>query len=578
MSALWAYTGRPDGEIERRLAAALRHRGHMGAEAGAGVAHGRSATIGVALAYPDHRLGGLAVAADGSVSLAVAGRLDSGVTVDDVLARYRCEQMTAIETLKGEWIVAVLDDQRLVVVRDPVGVRTVYWGSHDGRIVIGVEPKAVLAMPGFPRRLDPGAVGQFLTFSFVPGERCALLDLRELPAGHRLEIDLASHEARVVRWFIHEDIEPQADTEAAWLPLLRTAVDHAIESRVPEREPVAAFLSGGLDSSIVVSVAAAVRRQRGEPPPSTFSLHFGADCPNELSFAQEVADRAGTDHHVVEVAGRDVAPMLREMIWHLDEPIGDPVTAGNFALARAAAEHARWVLNGEGGDPVFGGPKNLPMLLAHWYPTLDGPHAREERYLASWRRAGEEVAALLHPDLRREFDHERDLVEVVRPFFAADRPVHFLNKLMVANMRLKGAHLILPKVDRMLGAHGLTPLSPLFDVDVMRSVFGCHRESNCATASRSGSSNSAYDDLLPLSVIGDPKSGMRVPVHEWFQRDLRREAKDLLSPKAVRRAGVFDARRVQDILKYRTGRDGLRLWMLVTFELWRRMIFEPEAG
>jgi asparagine synthase (glutamine-hydrolysing) len=269
--------------------------------------------------------------------------------------------------------------------------------------------------------------------------------------------------------------------------------------------------------------------------------------------------------------------MLREMIWHLDEPIGDPVTAGNFALAKTAAEHARWVLNGEGGDPVFGGPKNLPMLLAHWYPTLDGPHAREERYLALWRRAGDEVSALLHPDLRREFDHERDLVEVVRPYFTADRPVHFLNKLIVANMRLKGAHLILPKVDRMLGAHGLTPLSPLFDVDVIRLSLRLPPRTKLCNGVEKWILKRAYEDLLPPSVIARPKSGMRVPVHSWFQRELRREAKALLSPKAVRKAGVFDAHRVSDILKYRTGRDGLRLWMLITFELWRRMVFEGDT-
>ncbi len=154
----------------------------------------------------------------------------------------------------------------------------------------------------------------------------------------------------------------------------------------------------------------------------------------------------------MEVTGRSVAAELRRLVWHLDEPIGDPVTVGNYLLAASAARDSSWVLNGEGGDPLFGGPKNLPMLLAHWYPTGDDPRFREAQYLATWRRAGEEIGALLHPDLLAEIDLERDLDGVVRPYFTADRPKYFLNKLMVANMRLKGAHLILPKVDRMLGA------------------------------------------------------------------------------------------------------------------------------
>jgi asparagine synthase (glutamine-hydrolysing) len=185
-------------------------------------------------------------------------------------------------------------------------------------------------------------------------------------------------------------------------------------------------------------------------------LHFGVDQPNELSYAREVAALAGTDHHEVEVRPRDLRPLLGRMVWHLDEPIGDPVTVGNFLLAEAAAASALWVLNGEGGDPVFGGPKNLPMLLSHWY-ALDGDlDHRTTQYLATWRRAGEDIGRLLHTDVRAAVNMDRDVAGVMRPHLTAARPPLFLDKLMVTNMRLKGANLILPKVDRMLGAHGMT--------------------------------------------------------------------------------------------------------------------------
>jgi asparagine synthase (glutamine-hydrolysing) len=576
MTALWVYSGAPDPALDRLLASSLRHRGHLGREAGGGVVGSPAATVGVLLPRPDRRLGGVAAEPCRSLAVGIAGRLQDGTCAAGVLADYLVGGAGAIERLPGEWVVAVRDGNLLTVWRDAAGVRTAYWGRHGGRVVVGVEPKAVLATPGFPRRLDAGAVAQFLAFSFVPGERCTLRDLHELPAGHRLEIDLRSGGVRVVRWFVHEDIEPAEGSPDGHIAAVRQVVDRAVAGRVPNGEPVAAFLSGGLDSSIVASVAASVRRERGESAPTTLSLHFGADLPNELEFARAVATRAGTDHRVLEVRGGQLASMLRSMVWYLDEPIGDPVTVGNFALARFAADVSPWVLNGEGGDPVFGGPKNLPMLLAHWYPTLDGPNAREEQYLATWRRAGEEVNALLHPDLRREVDRERDLLDVFRPYFSAARPVHFLNKLMVANIRLKGAHLILPKVDRMLGAHGLTPLSPLFDIDVLRASLELPPTMKLRWGVEKWVLKRAYDDLLPAEVIARRKSGMRVPVHSWFHGELRREAKTLLSARAVRRAGVFDPRRVRDILDYKTGRDGLRLWMLVTFELWRRMVFEGE--
>jgi asparagine synthase (glutamine-hydrolysing) len=253
------------------------------------------------------------------------------------------------------------------------------------------------------------------------------------------------------------------------------------------------------------------------------------------------------------------------------------VTAGNFVLAAHAARETAWVLNGEGGDPVFGGPKNLPMLLAHWYPTGADPRFREAQYLATWRRAGEEIGALLHPDLLAEIDLERDLDGVVRPYFSADRPKYFLNKLMVANMRLKGAHLILPKVDRMLGAHGVVPLSPLFDLDVLRLSLEMPPTAKLRFGVEKWVLKQAYADALPRAVVDRPKSGMRVPVRWWFQADLKRVARDMLSPRAVRKAGVFRPDRVREILAYRTGRDGLRLWMLVTFELWRRLVVEGET-
>ena len=509
--------------------------------------------------------------------MATVGRLAPDTTADVLLSAWLRGGHDALHALQPECLIVTWDGRFVTVTRDAAGIRSAYWARHDGRVLIGVEPKAVVAVPGFPRRIDAGAVAQFLTFSFVPGERCALEGMHELEAGTDLVVDTRDGTTSAQRWFLHEAIEADDGAPEAWRREVRTAIDSAVTSRLPPSEPIGAFLSGGLDSSLVVASAAEARRMRGESAPSTFSLHFGRDLPNELAWSQAVADHCGTDHHVLEVSGAELRPTLRQMVRSLDEPIGDPVTAGNFVLARLAANHTRWVLNGEGGDPLFGGPKNLPMLLAHCYPTMVGPFAREEQYLATWRRAGDEVFSLLHPDYRAEVDRERDLLEVIRPYFAAERPAQFLNKLMVANMRLKGAHLILPKVDRMLGAERLTPLSPLFDPDVLRLSLRLPPRAKLNNGIEKWILKAAYEDMLPASVVNRPKSGMRVPVQVWFQGELRRMARDLLSPKAVKRAGVFDPGRVRDVMNYRTGRDGLRLWMLVTFELWRRIVVDGEG-
>ena len=270
------------------------------------------------------------------------------------------------------------------------------------------------------------------------------------------------------------------------------------------------------------------------------------------------------------------------MIWHLDEPIGDPITQPNFELAARVADEVRFVFNGEGGDPCFGGPKNIPMMLHHWYGGLQrGKNFRERHYLESYRRAWDELEFLLTDDVREQISIERDLEEVFAPYLQTSSPRYFLNRLTALNIREKGAHLIQPKVERMLGAHGLTPLAPLFDERVIRFSFQIPPRLKLHRGVEKVVLKKAYERDLPAEVIHRPKSGMRVPVHYWFRTEMRRYARRILSPRDVRRAGLFKPERVRQLLSYDIeeghGRYGLRLWMLITFELWRRIVVEGES-
>ena len=126
-----------------------------------------------------------------------------------------------------------------------------------------------------------------------------------------------------------------------------------------------------------------------------------------------MAQRIGSTHHEVLLEPKDFLPRLREMIWQLDDPIGDPITMPNYELARRVASKHRVVLNGEGGDPCFGGPKNIPMMLHHWYGGLErGQNFRERRYLESYRRAWEEIEFLLSDDVRRQINIEHEIEKI----------------------------------------------------------------------------------------------------------------------------------------------------------------------
>ena len=521
VTALWGFTGPPDAALAQRMSTALNHRGHHAPLGGPPVWTSSTSTVGIGLPRADPVLGGLAVSVRGDTCVAVAGRLPPNSSVDQWLNTFEQSGPTSLERAAGEWIAVAATPGRLTLLRDPAGARTVYWARHTDRILFAVEPKGIHRVPGFARRLSAVALAQYLTFSFVPGERTMLDGLFELQAGHRLDVDLSDGTTTVTRWFIHEATAPDDPDVPAetWIERTRDAVDAAVRERLPTHAPVVAFLSGGLDSSVVTTVAARQQRAAGRPAPVTLSLHFGREHPNELEFARHVATAARTDHHEIQIQADDLHGLLVPMVWHLDEPIGDPVTVGNFVLAGFAAGHGAWVLNGEGGDPVFGGPKNLPTLLSHWYVTGAGLAERTPNYLATWRRAGEEVNRLLHPDLRAQVDLERDVAGVLTPYLHAATPPHFLNKLMVTNMRLKGANLILPKVDRMLGAHGLTPLSPLFDPALIRLSMTMPPDLKLRAGIEKFVLKQAYAAELPPSIVARPKSGMRIPVHSWFQRE-----------------------------------------------------------
>lgn len=575
MSALFGYLG----DVADGVADGMKHR----------LAHRMTGswltaqTDGAALYYGapprfDAEDGGLFQ--DGTGSIALAGILTGELrTPEAVVAAYKIHGLKALEQLRGAFVLALWDGTKLILQRDGLGGRSLYWARQKGTVFFAVEPKALWSLPGFSRRLRPEAVARYLTFSFQPGHETMLEDIEAVPAGHILIFE----QGRAVqsrRFFHFEHLEPetQEPDQANDIKRFSTFLQESVAARLRPGQPVGAFLSGGIDSSAVV---AELVRQAPPKDVKTFAVHFGKDYLSELDFAREVAERCGTDHHEIQVKPKHFLPLMRRIVYQLDDPIGDPVTMPNYMLAQAVAGQLNGVFNGEGGDPCFGGPKNIPMMLLHWYPGEREPHYLERAYLASYRRAYDELNYLLAPDFRARFHHNQHLAGLLTPFFQEEPPKTLLNKLMAINIRLKGAQLILPKVERMLGAHGLVPLSPLFDERAAELSFSLHPKAKLAAGVEKLIIKRAMAGRLPESVINRPKSGMRVPVHFWLKGEMRRYARKILSKKAVTRAGIFDPERVKQLLAYDIeeagGRYGIKLWMLITFEVWRRIVIEGET-
>jgi asparagine synthase (glutamine-hydrolysing) len=341
-------------------------------------------------------------------------------------------------------------------------------------------------------------------------------------------------------------------------------------------EPIGAFLSGGLDSSLVVALAARLHGDRVK----TFSVSFGPGYANELPFSSLVASHCRTDHTIVELSPATVLRYLDESIALLSDPIGDPLTVPNVLLFREAATEVGAVLNGEGGDPCFGGPKNLPMLLAELYGDGSGGEAsanrpRERSYLRAHLKCYDDLDTMLTADVRDRLA-ESPLDEQIAPHFADPRWSSFVTKLQAINVQFKGGHHILPKVDALSFPFGVVPRSPLFDRSVVEISFAIPPQLKLRGSVEKYLLKQAVGDLLPPTIIERPKSGMLVPVEAWFQGPLLSHARERLLD-GLTAYEIIEREYLDRLVSGRMGglrpRRGAKIWLLLTLEAWLRTVF-----
>jgi asparagine synthase (glutamine-hydrolysing) len=484
----------------------------------------------------------------------------------------------AFARLDGAFAAALVAGDTLWLVRDPIGEKVLYWTEVAGTFLFASEAKAFLAHPGFRAEPDPASLVKLLVFSFVPGAPSAFRGVSELPPAHRLSRRTGGA-PRVERyWDLVEDVQPWSEEESAERTgaLVRAAVKRRLP---PGSGPVGAFLSGGVDSSAVVAVLAELG-----VPVTAWSLAFGEGHENELDYARLVVERTGVPHRLVDIGSDAFVDLLPAVIWHLDDPLCDCITVPNYLLAREAAREVRVIFNGEGGDPLFGGPKNKFLILGEWYRFLGG-YDRARAYLGSYHKFWEHLDDALTPELLGAAGGRAALEELVRPYLESERMHAFLNKLMYVNVTLKGGQNILVKVDKMLAASGVQPRSPLFDRTLAEATFRMPTGHKRKGEVEKWCFKRAVEPLLPRAVVYRKKAGMGVPLNVWFREGrLRAYARDLLlSPRALGR-GYFRRGFVETLMddeRWRAGkvgkdRSGELLWMLLALELWHRIYVEGE--
>jgi asparagine synthase (glutamine-hydrolysing) len=580
MSGICGYVGDAPPDAIERMLGPISYRGDRSDTASLpGVALGYRWWGGRPNKSPGiHRgPGGTLVACAGTLAPPASS---PAAAIDQRLAQRDLRDLPDLVDLDGAFGAARWDPQArtLTLIRDPFGVRSLYWVEHERTFYFATELKQLLALGHLPRVVDPAVVHKYLTFSFVPGEATPLQGIRRLPPGHLLT--WADGKAEVAPYFeLEEKIVPieQADASRRTWQLGRAAV----ERRLIGEERVGLYLSGGIDSCAVgvwlKDLGASVQ---------AFTLDFGADSV-EREEATEAAKHLEIPLERVPADGNALLPIFEDFVYKLDLPFGDPVTGPHFLLGRAArAAGLAAVFNGEGGDQLFGGWTSKPMVAAAVYGSAYGEETPEQQYLKSYHRFYGLEDELYSPEFAASVGGPGQRRALVARYLGSDAARTLLNRVRLTDIALKGSQNILPRAERMTNAHGLDVRVPLFDRQLASWSFSLPTQLKLHGACEKYVLKLSMQKRLPEALVWRRKFGMSVPVTDWLLGPLKPLVNELLGERAIRARGFF---RPELIGKLREGQDipsetrrrriGEKLWTLLMLEAWlRRFVDEKGAA
>ncbi len=608
-----------DRELLRRMTDIMAHRGpdadgfHLAN--GAGLGHRRLSIIDVSGGhqpiYNEDRT--KAVILNGEIYnfAALRGALEARghrfVTRSDteaIVHAYEEYGARCVEHLRGMFAFALWDatERRLLLARDRVGKKPLYYRHDAEGLRFASELKALLQDPGTKRVVRLEALDDYLTFGAVQGPATIFDGIAQVPPAHYLlwqrgEIRVSEY------WDVPRGIAIER-TEAEALEALAHVLDDAVRVRLVSDVPLGAFLSGGVDSSIVVEAMS--RLSNGSVV--TTSAGFTDRTVDELDHARAVARAVGSDHHEVLVEAR-AADILPSLVWHLDEPFADPSALPTYYVSKAAREHVTVALSGDGGDEVFAGYQrrygfnrlegHLRRWLPEWlrngllgplgelYPKADWlPRPLRARYLlqnlgTTFERAyfndmsvlrSDRKTGLLSPELRRQLaDH--DPFAAYARHFERVRGLDPLSQLLYVDCKTWLANDILVKVDRMSMAASLEVRAPLLDHKLIEFAATVPRHLKYRGRTSKYLLKRHLEGRVPRAVIYRPKQGFDIPLAAWLRGQLRDMAEDLLfAPRALGR-GYLQADAVRRL--WRQHQQGARdcsseLWAFMVLELWHR--------
>lgn len=538
-------------------------------------------------------------------------RFRSQCDTETVLAAFQEWDTACLSRLRGMFALAVWSEsrKRLVLARDRLGIKPLYYCEHDGNLYFGSEVKAILEHPEIPRQLDLEALSAYLSVNYVPGPRTLINGIRKLPPGHLLEWHAG--QVALSRWWTLPTGPARRISIADAKEELDTLLQDAVREQLAADVPLGIWASGGLDSSTILHYAAST-----SPNLKTFSISFAGRSFDESKYFRQVAQIYGTDHHEFDLDPElDLRSTIEDFAFYSDEPSADAGALPVWYLSRMTREHVTVALSGEGADELFGGyltyladravrpGRHLPQAarrlaltaLDRYLPVSDEKISLEyklKRWLEGSGLDPDEAHFFWNGTFSREQRKKicpgtngsglRELVESL----ALDPSAGRLNRYLFIDQNYYLPDDILYKADRMSMAHSLEVRPPFLDHRLVEFAASLPEDLKIRGLKQKFILKELMRDKLPEAVIRRKKTGFDIPAHDWFRGTLRRLLLETLNPAAVAATGIFDPRAVQTLIADHLERRinvGYHLWGLVTLFLWMKRwrieippVAEPE--
>lgn len=618
MCGITGYGGKGDAAILRKMGETLSHRGPDDAGEkvwpAAGFAHRRLSIIDLSPAGHQPMSN-----EDGTVWIIFNGEIYNFAELRDALtARHRFKGASDTEVIihlyeeigtevfskiQGMFAIALFDAKKgeIILARDRLGKKPLFWGIHEGAFLFGSELKSLLAHPSFRKEIDLQSLNKYFLYEYVPTPHTIFKNTWKLEPGTFLVWN--GREASK-RTFWKPTFVPKELSFADSLVKLDRTMEAAVSDRLVSDVPLGIFLSGGIDSAAVAYYAAKARRA----PVKTFSIGFKEPSFDESAYARKVAEHLGTEHHEKIFSVRDCLDLVSEIGESLDEPLADPSLVPTYLLSKFTRERVTVALGGDGGDELFCGYdtflahrmakiyEKVPAALrtsiikrlawslpiSHSNMSFDFKvkkfvagfegerNKRNQRWLGAFDRG--DRAKLFSPDVWQRVSGRNEFEDIDRLLAGADSK-DFYDELALVYERMYMMDDILVKVDRASMMNSLEVRAPFLDTRVVDLANRMPTWFKFKGLQRKYILKKLMEGKLPRDVVYRKKKGFGMPIGLWMKGDLKPLVAEALGGESLARIGLFEAKQVKHLLgdHFSGTRDNRKqIWTLLMFALWWR--------